>query len=284
MMSSTPTPLFHYCSSENFLSILRQRQIIASSLTLSNDTMEGKWIEKILSELCAIDSDLTEHKNELVNLFKSAGQLFSGFGFCLSEAGDLLSQWRGYADNGSGVSIGFNPEYLTRIIQGKGHISLQRIIYDEVQQKEFLKPLIDLIKKYVMGGALEPKVGSTPLSIAKIMQIDDAYASLRQTLLFATPDIYKLKNPAFSEEKEWRVLDRRINIGARPNAPEIAFKARGDRISPITIYDLKGIDVPAISEVFLGPKHITPISVVADALSKFGFENVKVSRSTATYR
>ena len=35
--------------------------------------------------------------------------------FCLSEEKDLLSQWRGYADDGKGIFIGFNGEFLDGI-------------------------------------------------------------------------------------------------------------------------------------------------------------------------
>lgn len=39
-----------------------------------------------------------------------------GLGFCLSERGDLLSQWRGYAAQGRGVSIAFRPIFLNAFL------------------------------------------------------------------------------------------------------------------------------------------------------------------------
>lgn len=36
----------------------------------------------------------------------------STFVICLSEEGDLLSQWRGYADDGRGMCLGFNVHEL----------------------------------------------------------------------------------------------------------------------------------------------------------------------------
>lgn len=36
----------------------------------------------------------------------------TNFVICFCEEGDKLSQWRGYADNGRGVSIGFSEQEL----------------------------------------------------------------------------------------------------------------------------------------------------------------------------
>jgi len=275
-MTTPPGPLFHYCSSETFLKILGSGQILASALALSNDTMEGKWIEKILSQLCAGDDLLAQHETEILNRFQWAAQNFMGLGFCLSEAGDLLSQWRGYADDGLGVSIGFNPEALNHIArQSRG--CLQKVVYDEAQQIDQQRVLVDRIKRHVAAGALESKVGA---SMKDVVRIDDASIGLTQTLIHSTPGNYNLKNPAFREEQEWRL----VNPNATLDSAGIEFLARGDRISPIMRYDLKCTDIPVILEVILGPKNITPGDVISAALTKFGFNNVKVSRSSATYR
>ena len=37
-------PLYHYCSNDTFLSILRNSELWLSELTLSNDSMEGIWV------------------------------------------------------------------------------------------------------------------------------------------------------------------------------------------------------------------------------------------------
>ena len=36
---------------------------------------------------------------------------------CFSESDDYLAQWRGYADNGRGVAIGFDVETIERLIE-----------------------------------------------------------------------------------------------------------------------------------------------------------------------
>jgi hypothetical protein len=78
----------------------------------------------------------------------------------MSEEGDLLSQWRAYADNGAGVSIGFTKEYfeelgnLKRDRSDEFNASLQKIEYEITKQKEIVAEHLDLILKFVSEGAL----------------------------------------------------------------------------------------------------------------------------------
>ena len=47
MKNTIPEPLYHYCSNEAFCSILKSKSLWLSSLSLSNDKMEGHWFYKI---------------------------------------------------------------------------------------------------------------------------------------------------------------------------------------------------------------------------------------------
>lgn len=60
------------------------------------------------------------------------------FVICFSENGDLLSQWRGYADNGRGVTIGFDYNTLQEYVkQNFGILELKNVVYisEEDRQK-----------------------------------------------------------------------------------------------------------------------------------------------------
>lgn len=106
------TILYHYCSNNAFHSIIENSSIWLSSLSLSNDSMEGKLVAEIIG-LIAKDDELDQAATERLqeSVFRLE-QFVDGLGFCLSECGDLLSQWRGYADDATGVSIGFSKNYL----------------------------------------------------------------------------------------------------------------------------------------------------------------------------
>jgi len=106
--------LYHYCSTEAFHSIISSRSIWLSALALSNDSMEGKMLIDAFTRLAKRDKidrqSLVLLQDKILAYHKD-----EGFGFSLSLEGDLLSQWRGYAEDGCGVSIGFSKSYLQKL-------------------------------------------------------------------------------------------------------------------------------------------------------------------------
>ena len=57
------------------------------------------------------------------------------FWFCFSESKDKLSQWRGYAQDGKGIAIGFNKDVLEELNQiSKFHTAFGKVIYDNPQE------------------------------------------------------------------------------------------------------------------------------------------------------
>lgn len=54
---------------------------------------------------------------------------------CFSEEKDKLSQWRGYGDDGKGISIGVNKRLINLLIENS-NIKLEKVIYNEKKQKK----------------------------------------------------------------------------------------------------------------------------------------------------
>ncbi|WP_146039294.1 MULTISPECIES: hypothetical protein [unclassified Variovorax] len=88
------------------MAIVAGKSIRLSALSMSNDSEEGRLVLRLTEKLGqanrtapAVIASLEAHWNEVM----AANE---GLGFCLSERGDLLSQWRGYAAQGRGVSLG----------------------------------------------------------------------------------------------------------------------------------------------------------------------------------
>mgnify|MGYP000438235650 FL=1 len=61
----------------------------------------------------------------------------------LSEEGDLLGQWREYADKGTGVAIGFNIEWIQKLCNNDS-FKFSKVNYDYSKDSK-------LIKKYATG-------------------------------------------------------------------------------------------------------------------------------------
>ena len=57
------------------------------------------------------------------------------FCVCFSESRDQLSQWRGYAQDGNGMAIGFDKGILEKLNQiSEFHIAFGKVIYDKPQE------------------------------------------------------------------------------------------------------------------------------------------------------
>ena len=128
--------VYHYCSGSTFQNIIQKKTLRFSDITKSNDSAEMRWITTHLEhvfreyfkmanerdafkEACKkIDFEKYYHKF-LEEYFTKAlcgkEKFFWFYASCLSHEGDLLSQWRGYADDGRGFSIGFDQAAFTKL-------------------------------------------------------------------------------------------------------------------------------------------------------------------------
>ena len=267
-------PLYHYCGNDAFLSILKSKCVRLSDLSMSNDYMEGKWIrDRVLERLpehnigCAAKNFIEENITKYTTII-------GGVGFCLSEEGDLLSQWRGYADDGSGVSIGFNKNRLGGLGFGT---ELCKVQYNTESQLSIADSLIGGVKD-----ALPEDFSGSDNGIYAHDANDEIFRYINH--------LYRMKNPSFYEEKEWRLLRA---VAANPDCSNelhfMDFKAKGGGIAPYVDVSL-GSDIEdiikndVIEEVFLGPRNTTPPKVVKGVLDKYGFPKVEVKNSAASYR
>ena len=124
--------VYHYCSVETFLNIIRNHTLRLSDLCSSNDKAEMKVLlgdleNEILNQYRKRDDfletviygmDVDESfefilKRVISKMDNNINQML--FGICFSEKGDLLGQWREYADKGTGIAIGFKLEWLQKL-------------------------------------------------------------------------------------------------------------------------------------------------------------------------
>lgn len=286
------TALYHYCSTNSFKTIIEQNTILLSSLNLSNDSLEGRLITDIFSRISTSDGVSKESQEKLRDGVTFLEQLYDGLGFCLSEQGDLLSQWRGYAYDASGFSIGFSKEYLDSITQqdnklAKSDFLLKKVVYSPSEQEEIVRPTYSKVKQIVddgklvipgRKGLLDPRSDEELEQERKDFEI--AYKTMLLTMYELLPNLYALKTAAFSEEREWRIISYMLRDGDT----SCSFRALNNRLVPTRTFDLIKTNIEPIQEVILGPKNITPLYVIHKFLKQYGFKNVTVKTSSATYR
>lgn len=289
--------LYHYCSNEVFFSIVDRREIWLSSLNLSNDSMEGKLLSSVILQLASDDGLQADHLRLLREQVEYLEGYFDGLGFCLSERGDLLSQWRGYAADGAGVSIGFSHRYLESLGEryraasarstpaSESGFFMSRVLYKSTEQRELLSNAYREIREKIQAGAFDyPRVNllipvsdKEPQDHGQVQKTALKELTLRVLTLFGT--LFQFKSEAFEEEREWRLISMVIKSGDK-------FDVRPSfgKLIPFRKFNLQGLGMEPFEEIILGPKNVTPTHVVDTFLTSRGFMNVKVTRSAATYR
>ncbi len=286
--------LYHYCPTPAFQSIIQTQTIWLSSLKLSNDSMEGKQIAVTLRRLAerdGLDKVTLEHLQEILTFVEERSD---GLGFCLSEEGDLLSQWRGYAANGTGVSIGFSRAYLKGLLRSaRGtnlpYAALNQVEYLPTGHESLLEPTYREVRKSIDNGAFQRTSLQTLLLPRSDQEIEDerrqfeaAYLGLSAALLAYIPKLFFLKASAFHEEKEWRLVSPLLL--PRNASVDCLFRVGTDRVIPYQNFELVKSDLSPINEIVLGPKHQTPKNVIEAFLKDHGFGDVQVRRSDSSYR
>ncbi|RLB74570.1 MAG: hypothetical protein DRH03_00725 [Deltaproteobacteria bacterium] len=280
--------LYHYCSSTEFASIINNGAIWLSSLTLSNDFLEGKLISNILSELLKkedLDEKTFIELREAVFFFD---QFIDGLGFCLSEDGDLLSQWRGYANDGKGFSIGFSKEYLEMLENqfSSKEPKLRKVIYDPSEHLEIVLPIYEKIRSHIQSGVLLPSESLGLMTMISPPEIAtekyrEAWREIYSSIVVLLPQLFSLKNQAFSEEEEWRLISHIIKD---KYGEDVLFRAGQNKIIPYKEIRFLPLSARPILEIIIGPKNITPEFVVEGFLKQKDYDNVIVKRSRASYQ
>lgn len=268
-------------------------------MSLSNDFMEGKVLAHTFDRIFHRE-ELTPMVNaELRQNIELIEQMCDGMGFCLSEDGDLLSQWRGYAADGTGFSIGFARAYLEELASlsrpPEEYIKLHQVVYDPDDQEATVMPIYDEVRAEIAAGKLNaPKLPALgEILIGTLTQADalatyerqrQEYADARRATALKMYESYRsqytLKGSAFSEEREWRLL----SLLFKDEKYMCSYRAAGDRVVPYLELNLAPLEMPQILEVILGPKNRTPVYVVEKMLEQHGFHAVRVRSSKATYR
>ena len=314
MKEKIPNILYHYCSVDTLISIAENKTLRLSEIAKSNDSMECQWLEKkiipdLITELCDSLYEKRRIKNNDISKDSFTSAVFSivargslskfyhgedGFidtrlalAICFSQKQDLLSQWRGYANDGYGVAIGFNTDLFKRFTSDNkfAPVNLKKVIYNKRDQENCIKKFVRAyIRKYIQLDAVPQKELIDLLSNALIASV-------------------YIKNPAFVEEAEWRffvahyiIKDyseycrkvKSLNIGEEFKDLEVSSK--GEKM--VFYADLQldklndtGDKLQWISEIVIGPKCKLSERDIHLLLDRYGWnaKNVNIVTSKATY-
>jgi hypothetical protein len=274
-MEAMSRDIHHYCSPSVFLSLMKNKELWLTSLTLSNDHAEGTWM---------LDHWLdTFNLNDPKQRLQRRGAYYAvtgvlnhnvALGTCFSEERDLLSQWRGYAQDGAGFSVTFERsglESVARNFLGGAKLLLSKIAYGYQDNEEVINVVKQLSNAFSEDAAQYQEKGNGLGSMA-LKFTPEKHVCQR----LAARQLFTIKNGAFKEEKEWRLF----LFCPMSDLESIEFRESHNLLSPFVRFK---IPESTILGVTLGPTNPTPESVVEAALKQNGI-NAWVRWSNASYR
>lgn len=318
-----PAILYHYASMEKAYSIMSNKNIRLSDITKSNDINEMSiFVPDLFDKMLSLHNDIKGFQNEFTyknckdrpawelivselkerieKEFKDGS--IATFALCLSEKGDLLSQWRGYANDGKGLSLGLDVKELQEFIgSSNGFYDLVKVVYlSEMELEEWIKNtakellwLTDTIMKAVKDGDVHYKTMDA--------WYEGIYGTLYYNILDYIEESIKFKSEGFSEEVEWRLYikntlnkeelkkasiklfeERRIEF-LEYIKNKIEFNATSNDLVPFISLGFDEFNNNILRKVKSGPNNKCRSKDMDVLLRKFNYTNCSVSNSSITY-
>lgn len=269
-----PAVVYHYCSLSSFYNIVRSKTLRFMSAFYSNDFLEGKDILNILNQTIRnLPLSDYERKNIMDGVTLAQINISPTYIISFSELQDNLGQWRGYADEGKGVAIGFQSKFFSSFSPSPHRYQIpltdescgfMKILYDDESKKAFINTII------------QSMISATPFE-------------KNSSAIFLAHMACIFKHPSFTEEKEWRlvflpfehpsILQEKYENNKKIN-PNIQYINRNNRIVPF--YELN-LTKDAFAHIILGPKNPSSEYDISNFLISNQLGNIPIYRSRAPY-
>lgn len=311
MAKRIPKTLYHYCSVDSFYNIIKSRSIWLSDIGKSNDLRELKWLKekcetyilkywldyvKELDKRGELSTKVFKRYEETKTLcdFINKRDTSKCWAFCLSEKKDDLGKWRGYADDGQGISIGFKADFFVLVetiaysLDKDEDIFFNKVKYSQKQIKDFFLN--------------EAELGSISMNES----LEEVAKKIENAIIIAMWNAAFFKSETFKEEKEWRIaysMDlAKLYKGREPEIPDdkneyknaITVGKYGYVVKNNSLVSHVELGIPhmesIISEICIGPKSSIEIDDVRLFLISQGIlknitdKSIKIYKSDSTYR
>jgi hypothetical protein len=260
--------LYHYTILSGMRGILNDRALWYGHASSLNDPSEMQYGKKIISNVLndamkrQDREDLRVFQRQLLVQVQAFGEaMFHAFVACFCDSGNLLSQWRAYANRGGGYCLEFAFSSVTRFAPDLGKLVegqspyLRKVIYEEDEQRELVTRYVDTVaaaaKKALDRSSAtscsDQSVSGLPAVIMTRMAMHAVNILLDMLLCF--------KHPAFKEEKEWRL----VRVTSEDHQPEnLQFRETTGGLVPYRpthIYDMNETGQPVfpLRSIGFGP-------------------------------
>jgi Protein of unknown function (DUF2971) len=291
-----PHTLFHYTDAAGLMGIIESGVLRETHISFMNDSSEYLHAVSLLTQeidqVRSTESDpvrigFLEEIREPVSRTRSqdAGPYFVT---CLSAKENSLNQWRAYGRGQGGYSIGFDYAKL-----GQGMLALTGVLAPVIYELSQQSKLVHDILQWALDEY--QRVATTiPANHRDEHRRDWAHMFLWRAAA-AAPII---KNPAFVEEQEWRLIfmprsKEQVRFLPRSTglAPflELKLGVAQTNVHPERLTHLGRASLPdrlPITKLWSGPGPATDISLLAGRtlLEQMGYDGVSLEASQIPYR
>lgn len=289
--SKTNNIVYHYTNIQGLEGILNSNSLWMTDFKYMNDYREInhglELVDDILQEL--EKKSLYKNKEEYFKIWKKFVKKGVKKRICIScfsaDNGDSLSQWRGYGNNGSGISIGFK---IDSTYWNYNPIAvLNKVIYDTDKQKMILE---NIIHTYLVVSEWEDK------NVKKFLKPEKM---AKRCISSIYEHITYFKDNSFEDEKEVRLVykeDKSFFKIAKLNKPKKEFRISDNKIIPYLSsknipkfnkeYARTKDEILPIYDIVIGPQKDADLIMcgIKELLKSKGYKNVKVRKSIVPYR
>ncbi len=222
-----PSHLYHYSSMAGVRGILESRELWLSDIRSMNDPRDGTYWSEVFGKILDRKSvpDLVRYPFQRGDGI-GIGEAWFSYLICFSPASDLESQWRDYADHGTGCAIEFSFDALLKNADGGKLYAWTPMEYDADVQRAKAEETIN--------AAIRLFRNERDNLTRDEVNIYWTYAAF-SFLLCGT----RFKHPDYRQEQEWRIFISRpkreganYRIGARgAEIPYLKLPFASDAVS-----------------------------------------------------
>ena len=248
-----PDVIFHYTSASAAVSIITGRKMWATDLLFTNDPTEIRYAADVIGialdgAIAAVGNDVGRRRWLETFRMIANGQVRRNSWYAISFCadGDLLSQWRSYADAGGGFALGFSGASLCGLRGWTVPID-----YTRDRQLKLAREVIDIhVQQLASHADVDDETAREDF-----IRVSNSLMFLLSLLLF------RFKHRAFEEEREYRLAFPVIG-GTTFEGHPIKFRSAGTLIKPYVEVDFSSVDLdevrygpttnPALTERWLG--------------------------------
>jgi hypothetical protein len=288
-----PKTLFHYTDAAGLKGIAESGALRATHISFMNDASE--YLHGVSLLLDSVRKAKAFANKLQMTLLEEIEPSISQtrpehaapyFITCFSEQENSLNQWRAYSRGEGGFCIGFDPAKLDQRASAL-YCFTSPVIYDREGQAKLVQDFLSwALAEYPRAASRHPATE----------QEEHRRAWTHMMLWRLTAAAPVLKNPAFAEEQEWRLihlLQAKWDVRFLPKpiglVPFVELKLGSPQITASPLAARLGRNLPdllPITVLWSGPGQATDISLLAGRtlLEQFGYDGVDLKASKIPYR